>query len=206
MICTELLEYHAHHKHGTTTIKLIEYPDKKDWEEVRKRALITIDKRPIHPLSEDWLKSILRARHSPIRRAMYSFLFVDIPSNTATHFARHVHAQPYISTLREDRMHQDGDHAPRCTPVQMILDVNAEELMIMANKRLCGQASPITQHIMTGMCSLVNQVNPFMQEFLVPMCGYHGGICHEMFPCGRLRKEQEESINKETKENDHETD
>lgn len=167
-------------------ITLIEYPKSKDWFEVKRRALITIGKTPLDVPDSEWKKKILEARHSPIRRLVYSFLFEDIPSNTATHFARHIHAQPYVSSLRNDRQTViNGDSAPRNTPVDMILDVNAEELMVIANKRLCNQAAAMTQRVTKTMCELAVEATPELEGLLVPMCEYHGGVCHEMKPCGR---------------------
>lgn len=167
-------------------ISLIEYPTDKDWFEVKRRALVTIGKTPVTGPDSEWKRKILKARHSPIRRLVYSFLFEGIPSNTATHFARHIHAQPYISSLRNDRQSaMDGDSAPRNTPVDMILDVNAEELMVIANKRLCAQAATKTRQVANTMCDLASEVTPEIESFLVPMCEYHGGVCHEMKPCGR---------------------
>lgn len=174
------------HDEGTIRIKLIEYPTEYDWFEVYRRALKTINKRPTKQPTSEWIASILEARHSPIRRAMYSFEFEDIPSNTATHYARHVHAQPYISSLRNDLQEFiDGDHAPRNTPVGMILDVNAEEIQVMANKRLCKKAALMTRRVMWAMCKLICVVTSEMEKNLVPLCEYCGGVCHEMKPCGR---------------------
>ena len=173
------------HRHGETLITLLEAPTWQTWLEVKRRALITIGKHPVNPPDSAWISGMLEARHSPIRYARYSFEFSGIPSNTATHFARHVHAQPYVSTLRTDRVKEiDGDQAPRCTPVDMILDVNAEELMVMANKRLCLQAAEITSEIMRGMVKLASTATPEIAPFLVPMCSYHGGVCHELNGCG----------------------
>jgi len=174
------------HEHGTTKITLLEYPDCDDWGEVYRRALITAGKKREKIPTSEWIDKILEARHSPIRRAWYSFMLEDIPSNTSVHFCRHVHASPYVSSLRNDRQEwTDGDSAPRCAPVQMILDVNAEELMVMANKRLCAQAAPITRAIMQGMADLAGRATPEIKRHLVPMCVRDGGRCHEMRSCGR---------------------
>lgn len=170
-------------------VKLIGYPTEQDWAGCRRRALITIGKglvTPDPPFSE-WRHKILEARHSPIRYLVYSFLFIGIPSNIATHLARHVHAQPYIQSLRNDRQNKmDGDAAPRNTPVNMILDTDAEELMVIANKRLCKLAAGKTQEYVREMCILAEKATPELKGLLVPMCEYHGGVCHEMRPCGRL--------------------
>ena len=66
----------------------------------------------------------------------------------------------------------------------MIYDVNAEELMVIANKRLCNQASDKTREIVKMMCLEVLKTNPEFEDFLVPMCYYTGG-CKEMYPCGK---------------------
>ena len=168
------------------SIELIGYPSEKDWEEVKRRALITCWKDAKTPPGSDWKSRILNARHSPIRHLMYSFKITGIPSNISTHFARHKHAEPYVGSLRNDRQSfMNGDSAPRNTPVNMILDVNGEEIMVMANKRLCMQASETTRKCMEIMCALVVGVTPEYAGKLVPLCEYCNGVCHEMKPCGR---------------------
>lgn len=167
-------------------IELIGYPSEKDWEEVKRRALITCWKKLKTPPGPDWKRRMLNARHSPIRYLMYSFLITDIPSNISTHFARHKHAEPYVGSLRNDRQDfMDGDNAPRNTPVGMIIDINGEEMMTLANKRLCMQADELTRKYMEVMCALVIGVTPEYAGLLVPLCEYCGGVCHEVFPCGR---------------------
>ena len=178
-------------------ITLLKFPGIWDWGECRRRALVTVrnKKSLIKKLageltpSSTWKHRILEARHSPIRFLQYSFLIEDIPSNIATHLVRHVHAQPYVGSLRNDRQNDmDGDEAPRNTPVNMILDVNAEELMVIANKRLCTKASPKTREVVAEMCRLAQNATPELDGLLVPMCEYHGGVCHEMDPCGKNKK------------------
>jgi thymidylate synthase ThyX len=67
----------------------------------------------------------------------------------------------------------------------MIWDMNAEELIVIANKRLCKQASEETRMVVQTMCREVLSKCPEFVGLLVPMCQYHGGVCHEMNPCGR---------------------
>lgn len=182
-----------------TKIRLLKAPTDADWFEVKRRACVTAWKKPRNMPESEWKHKILEARHSPIRFLVYSFLLEGIPSNIATHFARHVHAQPYISSLRNDRQDfTNGDEAPRNTPVNMILDVNAEELMIMANKRLCMQAAEKTRSIMKRMCNLAIEKTPELEGLLVPMCVYCGGVCHEMFPCERSNKNGEQKGTQES--------
>ena len=170
-------------------VTLIYAPGEYEWKECKQRALVTMyGKGLIFPEKEptsEWKRKILEARHSPIRVLRYSFLLEGIPSNISVHLCRHVHAQPYVSSLRNDRQTiTDGDEASRNTPVNMILDMNAEELMVMANKRLCRKAAEKTRKVVATMCKLAQEATPELEGRLVPMCQYHGGVCHEMYPCG----------------------
>lgn len=170
------------------SIELLRAPTEEDWVECKRRALVTIGKKPVNPPDSPWRHRILAARHSPIRYLVYSFYFENIPYCISVHFARHIHSQPYIKTQRNDRQHEyDRNKAPQDAPVNMILDVNAEELMTIANKRLCNQAAKETREAVGQMCRLAEQATPELKGLLVPMCEYHGGVCHEMFPCERAQ-------------------
>lgn len=170
-------------------IKLIKYPTDEDWQEVKRRALITMYGKGLGEVKqppEGWKHRILRARHSPIRYLMYSYMMEGIPSNTATHLCRHVHAQPYVSSLRNDRQnYMNGDEAPRNTPVNLIYDCNAEELLTIANKRLCNLASEKTREVVKIMCLLALDKTPELEGLLIPQCRWLHG-CPEMFSCGMM--------------------
>lgn len=56
--------------------------------------------KPKKRISSGLLYKVLRARHSPVRVLNFAFLVEGIPSNTATHFCRHVHAVPFVNSLR----------------------------------------------------------------------------------------------------------
>lgn len=164
-------------------VKLYESPTDNDWFEVKKRALVTVGKNAITEPNEMWKRSILEARHSPIRRLHFSF-YIECPYWVSVHLCRHIHAQPYVKSQRNDRQSEyDRNFAPQSEMVSMIWDMNAEELMTIANKRLCKQASEETREVVKKMCSLVIEKYPEFKGLLVPMCVYNGGICHEMKPC-----------------------
>lgn len=167
-------------------ITLLKYPTEADWAEVKRRALVTIGKTPVTPPSLEWKHKILEARHSPIRYMQFSFLLENIPYWVSVHLCRHVHAQPYVRSQRNDRQDEyDRNAARQDAPVTMIWDINAEELMVIANKRLCMQASKETREVVKQLCLAVLDVCPEFASHLEPMCDYHGGVCHEMYPCGR---------------------
>lgn len=171
-------------------ITLISAPDDKRWLEVKDRALVTIDKKAVTPPDSEWKHRILEARHSPIRRLEYSFLFEDIPYYITVHLVRHHEGfQPYVKSQRNDRQsNYDRTKAPQDAPVNMIVDINAEALMVLANKRLCNQAAKETREVVREMCRLAEEHTPEFKGLLVPMCEYQNGVCHEMFPCGKAAK------------------
>lgn len=164
-------------------VELIERPTEQDWMEVKRRALVTVGKKPLTPPTMEWKRAILTAAHSPIRRLVFSF-YIECPSYVATHLARHVHAQPFIKTQRTDRTGVDRHELPQDAEVCMIWDINAEELITVARKRLCNQADPTTQKLVRWLCAIVLDEYPEFEGLLVPMCQYLGR-CPEMYPCNR---------------------
>lgn len=172
-------------------VKLNEYPTNNDWFEVKKRALVTVGKEAVTEPTTEWKRKILEARHSPIRRLQFSF-YIECPYWVSVHLCRHIHAQPYVKSQRNDRQADyDRNAAPQNAPVCMIWDMNAEELLTIANKRLCRQASEETREVVQKMCKLVIDQMPEFKGLLVPMCVHNGGVCHEMKPCEKERDGEE---------------
>ena len=169
-------------KRNLSVVNMTMWPMDEDWMECKRRALVTVGKIPIEPPTLSWKMNILNARHSPIRWLRFSF-DIEAKSWLATHLARHVHAQPYILSQRDDRTGRTRDGRPQGELVNMILDVNAEELMNIANKRLCMKAHLETRLTVEEMCRQVVERCPEFEKVLVPMCLYRGG-CGEMHCCG----------------------
>ena len=68
------------------------------------------------------------------------------------------------------------------------MSINAQELMFMAHKRLCNQASEETRKVMQMICKEVISVCPEFEGELVPLCEYRNGKCTEFYPCGKYLK------------------
>ena len=166
------------------TVEIIKYPTDEDWMLVKKCTLVTIGKVVVNPPTEEFKRVILRARHSPIRELKFVFYLKDIPYWVSVHLCRHIHAQPYVKTQRNDRQSDyDRDNAPQNAPVDMMWSVNGEELITIANKRLCRLATEETRELVKMICEEVIKVCPEFEKELVPMCVRNGGRCYEMFPC-----------------------
>lgn len=162
-------------------VSLIKYPTPEDWMLCKQCALVTVGKDAVTEPDAAWKRKILEARHSPIR--VLNFVFkLEVPYWVSVHLCRHIHAQPFVRSQRNDRQTEyDRNSAPQDAPVTMLWYMNAEELMTIANKRLCKQASEETRMVVQAMCDEVLKVCPEFIGLLVKMCEY--GRCHEMFPC-----------------------
>lgn len=162
-------------------IKILKHPTEDDWMFAKQCALVTIGKSAKTPPNMEWKRKMLQARHSPIRELKFAFFLEGIPSWVSVHLVRHVHAQPFVKSQRNDRQDAyDRNVAPQSEPVDMIWTMNAEELMTIANKRLCGRAAKETREVVGAVCAEVLAVCPEFAGFLVPNCVYHGGECHEI--------------------------
>lgn len=165
-------------------VEIVKYPTVDDWLLVKKCTLVTVGKETETPPTEKFKRDLLRARHSPIRELKFVFLLTDIPYWVSVHLSRHIHAQPYVKTQRNDRQSAyDRNSAPQNTPVSMMWSMGAEELITIANKRLCNLASPETREVVRMICDKVIEVCPEFKDELVPMCVRNGGVCYEMFSC-----------------------
>lgn len=166
-------------------IEILKSPTDEDWMLCKQVTLVTVGKEAKQPPTEEWKRRILKAGHSPIRTLQFCFRLSNIPYWVSTHLCRHVHATPFVKTQRNDRQNNyDRNQAPQNAPVDMCWYMNAEELITIAHKRLCKQASPETRAIIEVICRKVCETNPEFSELLVPLCYYRNGECTEFNPCG----------------------
>lgn len=168
-------------------ITLLKSPTTEDWMLCKRCALVTVGKDAIKEPSAEWKHEILRAKHSPIRVLQFAFLMQDIPYYISVHLARHIHAQPFVRSQRNDRQDAyDRNSARQDAPVDMIWYMNAEELMTIAEKRLCGKADPQTQRVVRMMCAVVLEKYPEFEGLLATPCVKYG-TCMEIRTCGRWK-------------------
>lgn len=166
-------------------VEIKKHPTDEDWVLCKECTLVTVGKESKTNPTDEWKVKLLKANHSPIRTLQFCFKLTGIYSWVATHLVRHVHATPFVKTQRSDRNDGHDRGADRQdAPVDMMWYMNAEELITIAHKRLCYQASKETREVVQAICNEVIKVNPEFKELLVPMCYYRGGVCTEFYPCG----------------------
>lgn len=166
-------------------VEMWEHPTEEDWMKAKIRCLVTIGKKAVNPPDFEWKVRMLRCRHSPIRKLSFSFYISDMPYWLHVELVRHhVGFQPYVKSQRDDRNNNEVPRGkkPQDAPVNMIIDLNAETLITLMNKRLCGAATKEMQELMLMIREEVIKTNPEFADFLVPMCLYHNR-CNEFVSC-----------------------
>ena len=166
-------------------IEMLKHPTDEDWLFCKQCALNTIGKTSAKLPTDEWKVKILRAEHSPIRTLWFAFK-IEIPYWVSVHFCRHKMCEHFVQSQRDDRANNDIPRAekPQGELVSHILYVNAQELMFMARRRLCNQASEETREVMKEIVRQVLETNPEFKEFLVPMCVYQKS-CPEFSACNK---------------------
>lgn len=165
-------------------VEILRSPNNLDLFWLKTCTLNTVGKESTTLPTSEWIKRLVEAEHSPIRELWFG-IKMTIPYWVSVHFVRHhIGVNHYVQTQRTDRTGIDRNEKKQNDYVSHIMSVNAQELINMAHKRLCKQASMETRIVMRMIVDEVVKVSPYMKDVLVPLCVYRGGKCTEMFKCG----------------------
>ena len=167
-------------------IEILRHPTEEDWKRCLLLARCTQGKfdAPNEP-SLEWKRKILRSEHSPIRTLMWTIKMENIPYCNSVHFVRHKYGVEHYVQSQRKNPERGADRQD--APVTHIMDINTQELIFMARKRLCYKADPLTRQIMLRICGAVWKIEPVMIEFLRPACGCIEARCREFKPCGNYK-------------------
>ena len=155
------------------------------------RNTINLDYSDKEPTTE-WKRKLIMAEHSPLRKMIFSWKWVDLPYWVSVHFCRHsVGCTPFVSTQRDDRQsyttgqtHTKRGDAPQSTPVSHEEFANAQAIINMSRKRLCNCASVETRNAWRAFLDeVVKQEEPELYAQCVRECVYRNGLCPEMKSC-----------------------
>lgn len=173
-------------------VEVLKFPSHVDLWWCKKCCLNTVGKSTTKEPTLEWLEKLVEAEHSPIRELWFG-IKMEIPYWVSVHFVRHhIGVNHYVQTQRDDRTNNPIPRSQKGQGelVSHIMSINAQELIQMAHKRLCNQASKETREVMQLIVKEVIKVAPYMKNVLVPLCAYRNGKCTEMFSC---KKEKEVS-------------
>ena len=173
------------------SIDILRYPTEEDWKRCLMLARATQGKfdAPKEP-SLEWKRKILRSEHSPIRTLMFTIRMNNIPYCNSVHFVRHKYGVEHY--VQSQRVNEERGAERQDAPVTHIMDINAQELIFMAHKRLCHKADNVTREIMIAIRKAILETDLDVDEgeasvwygVLVPACKYNLDNCQEFKPCG----------------------
>lgn len=160
----------------------------KEWDLVYFAALYTQGKKPtkISP-SAEWKRKTVTAQHSVLRQLEFCVIIEDVPNFVHNHLVRHVHAQPYIRTMREDLTGVPNDEITRNTPNDGVYIINAQEMIHISNQRLCYKAAKETREVWETVIDELAKIEPELAKMCVSSC-ISVGFCKEYNTCGAYRK------------------
>lgn len=162
---------------------------KTSWNDVLNAARFTQNLAPLmKEPSENFKEDMIVAEHSPLRLLNFEITIRDIPYCNMGHLVRHVHAQPFVSTSRGDITGVDRSTRKQTDPVNMILYMNAQELINISKVRLCNRADKVTRLAWNMVIDELSKIEPILARYCVPSCLYRG-FCPEMKCCGYTNTE-----------------
>ena len=156
------------------------------WARAYKAALATEGKDTDKTPTDTWKCQMLLAEHSPIRLVEYDVKVDGIKQWITTHLVRHwLGFIPFVHSQRDDRRKLDcsRDELPQGSLNDMAFSVNAQALINISRKRLCGAAHKETREAWKQVRQAISEVDPAMAEKMVPECVYRG-FCPERKCCG----------------------
>lgn len=173
----------------TNAIQVVEC--KKLCDHAYHAALLTEGKLADTNGTPDWHAKLYEAEHSPMRAVLF-WIVLEIPYWVSVHLVRHkIGVEHFVSSQRNDRQTAyDRTKAPQDAPVLHGMLINAQALVTMSRKRLCGKASPPTREAWEKVVRAIYYVDPMLAYRMVPECVYRGGRCHEFKSCGKSSLKQ----------------
>ena len=153
-----------------------------DWKHVKNACRTTVGKSGSDiDASEDFKKKLIISEHSPIRRLRFSWKWSGLKSWIATHFSRHVW-ECYIQTQRTDRTNKDRDLIEQGALVVFDGEMNGQNAIDTARKRLCRCSSKETREKMMALKLKMLESDELIElsNAMVPNCVYRFG-CSEPF-------------------------
>ena len=138
--------------------------------------------------SANWKRRMLLAEHSPIRKLLISWKWLELPYWVSVHFVRHKFGiEHWVSTQRDDRTpvgeFTSRANAPQGQHVTHEAEATAQAIINISRKRLCRQASPETREAWKALLDALELVEPELASVCVPEFVYRGW-CYEYNSCG----------------------
>lgn len=147
--------------------------------------------------SDAWKSKMLIAEHSPIRLVEYDIFIKDAPNKVINHLVRHHEGcEKFVGTHRSDRSDSKDLEVNRLTPTNLLLSSNAQGILNISYKRLCGNAEKETVKTWNEVKKEMQKVDSVLASKMVPQC-VRLGYCPELKCCGFIKSKNYQILNSE---------
>jgi hypothetical protein len=157
---------------------------KGTWREIADSGNTTVHREPgTRTPSSAWKRRLLMSEHSMIRQLIVKIKWHDLKSWVSVHFVRHKFGiEHWVRTQRTDRTGLNRDEIPQGALVEHEIEANAQAVINISRKRLCGCASPETRAAWEAALHTLRDAEPELYAVCVPDCVYRGH-CYEFKSC-----------------------
>lgn len=160
---------------------------KGTWREIADAARTTTGKEAgTSEVSSSWRRRMLLSEHSPIRKLIINWKWLDLKYWVSVHLVRHKFGiEHWVKSQRPDRtgVRDSRDDAPQGILINHECEANAQAIINISRKRLCIKASPETRQAWKEFLRELEDSEPELAKVCVPDCIYRGW-CYEMNSCG----------------------
>ena len=158
---------------------------KGTWRSIADSARVTIGMESgIDEPSSTWKWRMLMCEHSPIRKLIVCWKWVELKYWVSVHFVRHKFGiEHWVRTQRSDRTGVDRDEVGQGALVEHECEADAQTVITISRKRLCRQASPETREAWQAVIASISKQQPELARACAPDCIYRGW-CYEYKSCG----------------------
>ena len=173
-------------------LQVVDLGRKGNWREVADAARTTVSMEPgSGEPSNEWKKEMLLSEHSPIRKLIYRWKWINLPYCYSVHFVRHKFGiEHFVSSQREDRTSEDRSEKSQKEPVIHECEANAQAIINISRDRLCGQSKDeTTEAWVMFLENIVRHTDPELADVCVRECVYRG-FCPERKSCGFVDTEE----------------
>ena len=181
----------------------VKVTNETSWKRALNAARRTVGKEPLdkEPSDAFKLKSLI-AEHSHIKLVEYLISFKDLKTWVGIHILRHPFVLPFIHSQRDDRRDNPipRDEMGQGTPNDQDFVMNAQTLINVSRKRLCGAAAADTRKAWKMVKKEIEKQEPIMASVMVPNCIYRGFCPEGDRCCGYVKTKQYQEKLKEYRE------
>lgn len=123
-----------------------------------------------------------------IAEAEHFVALCEVPRSVAMQLVTHrkkMGNYSWMSSGRPDLKYSLKTEYSRTQMVRIAMTFTPRGIIDMAHYRMCMKAEEPTRRFMSLLRLAINQLDPYVVKYMMPMCAYRNGLCTMIHGCGR---------------------